>query len=202
MSREDFARLFGTGGLLDAFFQRNLAPYVDMSTRPWTYRRAEGAARTEGADALLPFQRAQAIRDTYFRDGGRTFGARLEFRLIELDEGLAQFALDIDGQVLRFSRDTKTALSATWPGSAAASRVRVAQGPAAGGPGTGYLFEGPWALLRLFDRVRVEPGATPDRARLVFDVEGRKARFEVRSSTPLNPLLRQDLEQFECPKRL
>jgi type VI secretion system protein ImpL len=36
----------------------------------------------------------------------------------------------------------------------------------------------------------------------VFDVEGRKARFEIRSATPRNPLLRQDLEQFQCPKRL
>ena len=37
---------------------------------------------------------------------------------------------------------------------------------------------------------------------LTFDVEGRKARFEVRSPTPLNPLQREQLEQFQCPKQL
>jgi type VI secretion system protein ImpL len=57
-------------------------------------------------------------------------------------------------------------------------------------------------LFRLLDRVRVEAGASPERAQLVFDVEGRKARFEVRSPTASNPLLRRELEQFQCPTRL
>jgi len=72
----------------------------------------------------------------------------------------------------------------------------------AGGNASDFVFEGPWALFRLFDRVRIEPGAAPDRAQFVLDVEGRTARFEVRSATPLNPLMRQELEQFQCPKRL
>jgi type VI secretion system protein ImpL len=70
------------------------------------------------------------------------------------------------------------------------------------GAGGGYVFEGPWALLRLIERVRVEPGASADRMVLAFDVEGRKARFEVRSPNGPNPLLRKELEQFQCPKRL
>jgi type VI secretion system protein ImpL len=37
---------------------------------------------------------------------------------------------------------------------------------------------------------------------LAFDVEGRKAKFEVRSAAPLNPMLRRELEQFQCPTRL
>ena len=34
-----------------------------------------------------------------------------------------------------------------------------------------------------------------------LDIEGRKARFEVRSASAHNPLLRQDLEPFPCPNR-
>jgi type VI secretion system protein ImpL len=68
--------------------------------------------------------------------------------------------------------------------------------------GSGYTFNGPWALLRLLDRARVERGASPDRALISFDIEGRKARFEVRSASAHNPLLRQDLEPFACPNKL
>jgi type VI secretion system protein ImpL len=74
--------------------------------------------------------------------------------------------------------------------------------PAGGEAGPGFEFQGPWALFRLLDRVRIEPGTTPDRVRLVFDVQGRKARFEVKSASPQNPLLRRELEQFQCPSRL
>src|SRR4029453_14620929 len=97
VSREDFARLFAAGGLIDGFFQRQLAPYVDTSARPWAFPRPAGARGGVG-ESLQQLARAQAVRDSYFRDGGRTLGARLEWRLLELDPGVAQFLLEIDGQ--------------------------------------------------------------------------------------------------------
>jgi type VI secretion system protein ImpL len=160
---------------------------------------------SEAAEALQPFQRAQTIRDTFFQDGGRRLGVPLEFRLLGLDEGIGEFSLDVDGQLLRFGPGTQAAQSVRWPGPSGGGRVHLQIVPAAGGGGPGFVFEGPWALFRLLDRVRIEPGSAPDRSLLVFDVEGRKARFEVRSPAALNPLstrARQELEQFQCPKRL
>ena len=201
MSREEFTRVFGAGGLIDGFFQRHLAAHVDTSTRPWSYR---GLARSDAADALQPFQRAQAIRDAYFRDGGRQFGMRLELRLLEMDAGIGEFMLDVDGQVLRFRPGAQAPQSLQWPGPGAAQsgRVHLQLTPAGGSAGPGHVFQGPWALLRLLDRVRNDPGASADRTVLSFDVEGRKARFEARSLAALNPIARQELEQFQCPTRL
>ena len=201
MSRDDFAKTFGAGGLMDSFFQRNLAAYVDTSTRPWTYRAGGAALRGDSGESLVQFERAQTIRDTYFREGGRQLGARLDFRLIELDPAISEFLLDVDGQVLRFRPGAQAAQSVQWPGPAATGRVnlQLASGGAAGNP---HVFQGAWSLFRLLDRVRSEPGATPDRMQLAFDVEGRKAKFEVKSATPLNPMLRRELEQFQCPTRL
>lgn len=202
ISREDFVKTFASGGVLDGFYQRNLAPYVDTSTRPWAFRRVD-TARAEPGESLPQFQRAQAIRQAFFHDGGRALGTSLEFRLIDLDPAVKGLTLEIDGQAMRFGPQQKGALGVQWPGpSGAARRVHLQVVPASGGNPSDFVFEGPWALFRLFDRVRVEPGSAPDRAQLVFDIEGRTARFEVRSATPLNPLMRQELEQFQCPKRL
>ncbi len=201
MSREDFARLFGSGGVIDGFFQRHLAPYVDTAARPWAFLRPDGS-RGESGESLQQIVRAQAVRDSYFRDGGRTLGTRLEWRLLELDAGAGQFLLDIDGQVMRFGRGQGAMQALQWPGPArgeGAARVQLQVMPTSG---AGHVFAGPWGLLRLIERVRVEPGSAPDRAVLLFDVEGRKARFEVRSPNGPNPLLRRELEQFQCPKRL
>ncbi len=199
MTRDEFVRTFGAGGLIDNFYQRHLAPHAE-------------AARSDGA---APFRRAQSIREAFFRDGGRALGTRLEFRLLELDAGASEFTLDVDGQVLRWKRGAPQTQSIDWltlggaigkRGSAGQSsqggpggRVHVLLAPSAG---SGYTFNGPWALLRLLDRARVERGATPDRAMVSFDIEGRKARFEVRSASAHNPLLRQDLEPFACPSKL
>jgi type VI secretion system protein ImpL len=197
LSREAFVRAFAAGGLIDGFFQRQLLPHVNTSTRPWTFRAGGG-----GAEALQPFERAQAIREAFFRDGGRQFGVRLEMRLLELEPGLAEFVLDVDGQVLRFKPGAGASQTLQWPGPADGGRVHLQLVPSAGAAGPGHAFQGPWALLRLLDRVRSEPGPTPERWRLLFDVEGRKARFEVRAHGALNPIARQELEQFQCPKKL
>ncbi|HEX6708645.1 MAG TPA: type VI secretion system membrane subunit TssM [Albitalea sp.] len=197
VSRDDFAKTFGAGGLIDGFFQRHLAAHTDTSGRSWTWRGADG-----GAETLQPFQRAHAIREAFFRDGGKRLALRLDFRLLELDPGVGEFTLDVDGQVLRFRAGSQAPQSVTWPGPGDASKVVLQITPASGAAGPGYSFQGPWALFRLLDRVRIDPGPSPERSVLAFDVEGRKARFEVRSSEALNPAARQEMEQFQCPKRL
>jgi type VI secretion system protein ImpL len=197
VSREAFARAFGAGGVIDGFFQRTLSPHVDTASRPWAWRT--GGA---GAEGLQAFQRAQAIREAFFRDGGRQLGMKLEWRLLELDPGVAEFALDVDGQVLRFRAGSTAVQGLQWPGPSDSGRVQLQLTPVGGAAGPGHVFQGPWALFRLLDRVRSEPGPAPDRWRLVFDVEGRRARFEVKAPAALNPIARQELEQFQCPKRL
>jgi len=187
-ARDEFARVFAADGLLDAFFQRKLLPFVDSAAH--------------SGDALQQFQRAQAIRDAFFRDSGHKLGMQMEIKLLDMDAGINEFSLEVDGQPLRFRRDTKGAQTLQWPGPGDTGRVLLQLSPPVGSGGAGYLFQGPWALLRLLDRVRIEPGASADRLQLSFDVEGRKARFELRGAAPLNPLLRQEMEQFQCPKRL
>ena len=183
MSRDEFVRTFGAGGVFDAL-QHRVAPYAEFAR----------------GEVFTPLRRAQSIRDAYFRDGGRALGTRLEFRLLGLDAGASEFTLDVDGQLLRFKRGSAQPQSIDWLTlGGAAGRVQVQLAPSA--KAGGYVFNGPWALLRLLDRARVERGATPDRALVVFDIEGRRARFEVRSSRAHNPLLRQELESFSCPNR-
>jgi type VI secretion system protein ImpL len=203
ISRQDFARVFATGGLIDGFFQRQLAPFVDTSRPTWAFYKPDGS--TEPADSLLAFQRASAIRDALFSDGGRSLGTRLELRLLEMDPGVGSLVLDVDGQVLRFTRDSKQPQTLRWPGPGASGNsgfVQVRMFTTTPGTGEPVQFEGQWALLRLFARLRTEPGAAPDRVPVIFNVQGRRARFEVKSPTPANPVRLAALEQFQCPQRL
>jgi type VI secretion system protein ImpL len=198
MSREEFVRTFGSGGVLDGWFQRTLAPWVDTSVRPWSL---PALPQAKLGDALLPFQRAQSIRNAFFVDGGRQFGVRMDLRVLELDPGIGALLIDVDGQTLRFARDSRMPQTLLWPGPGA-GRVQLQATAPGGVAGTKYPFDGPWALLRLFERVRIEPGSSPSRAVLVFDVEGRKARLEASSPQGTLAIALPELEQFQCPRRL
>ena len=99
VTQEDFARLFAPGGLLDGFFKQQLAQYVDTSTPQWHFRKVGEASMGDATGSLVQFQRAQTIREVFFRGGGSVPGLKLEFKPMEMDSSITQFILDVDGQL-------------------------------------------------------------------------------------------------------
>ena len=202
VTQDDFGRLFSPGGLFDEFFQKNLANFVDTNTRPWSFRQV-GEARL-GADGgtLGQFQRAAMIRDTFFRSGGKVPGLRLDFKPAEMDDTITQFTLDVDGQLVKYAHGPQIPSSVTWPGPRGSTQVRVQLQPALATGSSGLVTEGPWALFRMFDRLQIVPAGAPERFRVTFDVDGRKATFDVTASSVVNPFRMRELAEFSCPTAL
>ena len=70
-------------------------------------------------------------------------------------------------------------------------------------PGTNTIvFDGPWALFRLFERFDVQPTAQPERFVVPMLLEGRKVRLEVTASSVFNPFRLKEIQQFRCPGSL
>jgi type VI secretion system protein ImpL len=201
VTQEDFGALFGAGGLFDNFFKEKLAPYVDKSTRPWSFRTLEGMSLGPPG-ALVQFQQADAVRETFFRGGGKVPSLRLAFKPLEMDTSITQFILDVDGQLVKYAHGPQIPAQVQWPGPSGSGQVRVALSPVSATGSSGLVTDGPWALFRMFDRLQLDPGGAPERFRVTFNVEGRKAMFEVTASSVRNPFRVPELEQFSCPSRL
>lgn len=195
VTREDFARLFAPGGLIDDFFQKNLAPFVDTSTRPWSFKRVQEQS-LGGPGNLAQFQRAATIRDVFFRGGG---SVRLDFKPLEMDPAITQFTLDVDGQLVKYAHGPQVPQSIQWPGSKGGVSARIQITPPGPGGTSGQTTEGAWALFRLFDKARVEGLGAPEKFKVTFDVEGRQASFEVTASSVQNPFRLRELAEFRCP---
>ncbi|MDH5540151.1 MAG: type VI secretion system membrane subunit TssM, partial [Rhizobacter sp.] len=201
VTQADFGELFGVGGLFDSFFQQKLASFVDTSTKPWSFRQLGGASMGSPG-TLLQFQQAATIRDTFFRGGGKVASLRLDFKPLEMDTSITQFILDVDGQLVKYAHGPQIPAQVQWPGPRGSAQVRVALTPVSASGASGLVTDGPWALLKLFDRLQIDLGAAPERFRATFNVEGRKAVFEVTTSSVRNPFRLPELEQFSCPGRL
>lgn len=196
----DFARLFSPGGAFDKLVQGPLAPVIDTSTKPWSFRVVDGISLGSDVGTLPQFQRAQAIRDAFFGAGG-VVALKLDFKPVDMDPSLTQFILDVDGQIVRYAHGPQISTPVSWPGPGGRSEVRVQISPPGAGA-SGMVETGPWALLRIFDRVRIDPGPSPERFRATFDLDGRKAVFEVTTSSVRNPFKLAELSQFSCPMGL
>ncbi|MET0851600.1 MAG: type VI secretion system membrane subunit TssM, partial [Candidatus Rokuibacteriota bacterium] len=141
---DDFARLFAPNGILDQFFQKQLAPHVDTTQATWRFRDVQMGSSA----SLVEFQRAQVIRDVFFRGGGNTPNISLEFKPVEMDAQISQFTLDVDGKVVRYAHGPQVPVRVQFPGPSGRSQVRVTIAPPPRSGSSGIKFEGPWALFR------------------------------------------------------
>ena len=198
VTTDDFSRLFAPNGLMDSFFQKNLASHVDTAQSPWRFRDA-----AMGASSSLPeFQRAQVIREIFFRGGGNVPSIHLEFKPVEMDASITQFLLDVDGKTIRYAHGPQVPVRVQFPGPGGRSQVRVSIAPPPSSGASGMRFEGPWALFRMFDGVKIEGTDQLERFVAAINVEGRRTVFEILASSVRNPFRLPELGQFHCPTSL
>ncbi len=192
---EDFARLFSQSGVLESFFQKYLSPHVDTGQKPWRFK---DPAMGQSA-ALAEFQRAQVIRDVFFRGGGSMPSIQLEFKPVEMDASIQQFILDVDGKLVKYSHGPQIAVPVQFPGPGGRSMVRATVSPSPASGSNGVTFAGPWALFRMFDGVQIVETRQSERFVATFSVEGRRTVFEIFASSVRNPFRLPELSQFRCP---
>ena len=195
---EDFSQLFGAGGAFDTFYSTKLASLVDTGTNPWSFKPTGDGTKPVNAAALVDFQRAARIKEVFFRSGGKTPSFKVDIRAVEMEDGLKEMNLEIDGTVFKFLAGNTTPVTVTWPSTRVASQIRLSTTP---GTNT-IVFDGPWALFRMFERFDVQPTAQPERFVVPMLLEGRKARLEVTASSVFNPFRLKEIQQFRCPGSL
>jgi type VI secretion system protein ImpL len=196
---DDFGRLFAPGGLLDAFFNAQLRPFVDMSGPVWKPQPLDGVAPPIAAEQLAQFQRAAVIRDLFFSAGGNTPSVRFDITPTSLNNGAKQVTLDLDGISVINVNGPSRPTQVTWPGTNRMLNVRLVFDPPSEGT-TGVLkATGPWALFRLFDQGNLAPAGSPELYTLAFRQGERQTTFEIRAASVLNPFAPGTLHDFRCP---
>jgi type VI secretion system protein ImpL len=195
----EFSRLFAPGGLFDGFVNTLLRPYVDMSGPTWRLLPSDSAAAPVAPADLAQFQRAAAIRDAFFPDGGSMASLRLDITPISIDAGARQVTLDLDGSVVSYSRGPARSTQITWPRRNQTPTVRLVFDPPPADRAGVVQETGPWSMFRLFARGRLQQAATPERYNLTFQVGERQAVFEIRTNSSVTPFTPALLQDFRCP---
>jgi type VI secretion system protein ImpL len=200
VSVDDFTRVFAQGGVIDDFFTKNLAPFVDTSAKPWRYRTLPGATEPVQGPDLEPFQHARQIRDVFFGDQGKQLLWKTEIRVSELDPTVTTLAIDIDGQNMLYQHGPVAPFAVSWPGPRGGVHAEMTASPRIRAETSTLATDGPWALMRLLHKGQIVQTATPGRTRVEFDFDGRKAVLDITGAGSVaNPLTSDVLTTFRCP---
>ena len=93
-------------------------------------------------------------------------------------------------------------MTVQWPGPRNTNQVRVLIAPPTAGGTSGMLTDGPWALFKTLDRGQLAPGDAPEKFFITFQLDNRRARFEVTTNSVQHPLRLRELSEFACPEGL
>ena len=195
----DFQKIFAPGGLIDGFFQTHLAKYVDTGARPWVWKKVNDVDLGISPAVLQQMQYAAEIRDAFFA-GGASPQVQFQITPEALDPKAASVQLTIGSQNVRFEtrRPNNTPVAITWPGTVGLAGV-VFQPDIRNGESQ-LAKDGPWAFFRLLDAAEIRRTNVSDRKRVIFNVSGRIAIFQMQSGSVINPFALPALSKFSCPK--
>lgn len=195
----DFARLFGPTGIINTFFQRNLAAMVDQSGSTWKWRGDTELSRKLSPATLAQFQRAAEIRDAFFATGAGMPSVAFTVTPLTLSPDAFTVTFEVDGQQLVYDHRAARPSSMTWPGPGG-GQVSIAVTPESPGQLSRIEEQGPWALFKM-----VRKGAALDqggRTTVDYSIGGRRASFVIQPASVLNPFTLPALGTFRCPSGL
>jgi len=195
---KDFARLFGSNGVMESYFTKELAQWVDTSRSPW--RLIAGVQGGQGdSRALAQFERASVINNVFFSNGDEA-ALTIHIKPVELDGTIDKVQLNINGQVIQYFHSVPVEQEVRWS-IARGGRVHLSLEPKLAGSTNDLILQGSWALHRLFDSARIEQGGS-GRFKATLSVGGRKVTFEVSTGSIKNPFSLRELKEFSCPAGL
>ena len=204
VSIDDFTRVFAQGGVIDDFFTKTLAPFVDTLAKPWRYKTLPGATEAVQGPDLEPFQHAKTIRDVFFGDPGQkqlTWKANIQ--IPELDPTITGLMIDIDGQTTLYQHGPIAPFAVSWPGPRGGVHAEMTASPRIRPETSTISADGPWAFMRMMQKGHVVETATPGRTRIAFDFDGRKAVLDFAGTGSVaNPLTSDVLKTFRCPSSM
>jgi type VI secretion system protein ImpL len=195
----DMARLFAPNGMMDEFFQKNLVNQIDVSGSRWRFKPGIDGKPGSTAGYLDAFQKAGVIRDVYFTAGNPMPSYRVSIRPVEMDAGITQFLMDVDGQTIRYAHGPQVATTVQWPGTRGSNQVSIELTPQVGT--AGMTTSGPWALNRMLDKAQLARGKSPETTLATFDFGGRKVVLEITASSVKSPFHLAEMQGYSCPGR-
>jgi type VI secretion system protein ImpL len=199
---DDFARFFGYNQMMDQFFSTHLRQYIDSSRTPWQIRRTGNAPLQLSAEAIRAFERADAIKQTFFGFGGAQPTVGFNLKPIDMDASVGRFLLHLEGQEISWDHGPQISTFVQWPGPSPGSEVRMEMRDTQTGQTHMRRQQGPWAWFRILDMASITSVEEREHFEVVFNIDGRNAIYELVARSAYNPFRFEQLESFSCPDRL
>ncbi|WON77489.1 type VI secretion system membrane subunit TssM [Serratia sp. UGAL515B_01] len=189
----DFERFFGTGGVVDSWFQQNLAAKVDTSSHPWRFK---GTADSTGLEF---FEQAGRIRNAFFAGDGRKMVLNFSASVQYLSPTALQFILNMDGNRLTYAHGPVVPQDFSWPGTQRGTLLSATTRRQQASALPDRVYRGPWAWLRWLDDADMVKTSGDDGLLVGWEMGKDRVELEIVGLRVDGQNLGDVLRSFRCP---
>lgn len=194
-----FTAFFKPNGILENFYTRYLAVFVDQHDLYWTFKRLHGQSINIPQDSLETFIRGHLISQMFFTSDGRQLKLHFSMVPIGFSENVKDFAIEVGNQIVNYTPGMTQVSNFVWPGQAELAGVKLIDAKQQ----TFILSKtGPWALFKLVDQAHLQDTSDPKRYKIFFDFNGAQARYALIAAKAINPFMPSILNAFTVPEQL
>jgi type VI secretion system protein ImpL len=197
---QDFAELFGEGGIIDGFFTTNLASLVDQTGKDWKWKDTTRLGRELSPATLKSFQSAFRIREAFFPQGGSYPNVTITVTPGNFSEEATGAIFDLNGTKLETVTSVGDSKDFQWPGGSAEGSASVTILPEVEDGQSTITIKGPWALYKLIAAGGAKKRG--DAMNVTYAIGGRFVSYQIKVGSLSNPFALPDLQSFKCPKSL
>ncbi|GAA0783479.1 type VI secretion system membrane subunit TssM [Roseibium denhamense] len=187
---QDFTDLLGPSGVIDAYFNNYLKPFVLIRGRQYTEVQTQGAGLGLSAEALNQISTAQTIKDAFFAKGGSSPEAKFTIRPSFLDPKALRSTLKIDDETMIYRHGPVRSKDFSWPSQADASVAQLSITLLDNSKDT-VQQEGTWAIFRLLSESGLSRVTGQDR--FVFSIT-KDVKIEPKPQVPPAPAPNRDTQ--------
>lgn len=207
----DFSEFFKPAGTMDTFYLEYMKPFIN-TRGGWHNKVIDNYSIGISNKAMKQLQRAQAIKNVFFRSNPSVPGLAFQLRPYKMIKTDARFVLEMGNDRIAYSHGPKFWKTLQWKGDDESNRVRIIFEDL-GDNRHSKSFDGPWAWFRLQDQSKLQKTRKSNVYYVTYNVnEGgnsdpkskrnHRIQYEIKAKSVNNPFSKNLLGAFRCPERI
>jgi len=201
ISLDAFAQFFGPNGILQQFYENNLAMFVDTSNSIWQWQTIGGVSLPLNNQLLLALEKARIISIMFFPQNTSTPQVNFSLQQIALMPIVQSFSLNMNGQTLDDSQGSRNISSFVWPGNSDSLGTQISFLDINGQHAANQV-DGPWSWFRMLDAAGIHSKDNSQNYVVTFDVDGNEARYLLSAENSINPFIPGIINTFRLPQQI
>lgn len=196
---ESFAYFFEPNGLLDRFFTKNLAPFINTTQLPWTVKNVDSNSLQISLETLRNLQNIYTIQHTYFRNNDQHLYLPFSIQPQNLSAKIISLKFTLGQQSFTYLNQTPYQKNDfIWPDAFNSNQCQIVITDVTNQQST-IPCDGPWGLFKLFNQSDMQSSSNPNTYTATLQQDDNTVTLNIDAKQNQDPFSLAMLSHFRLP---